>query len=227
MASPIVSRLLPGSVRFLSNAVRVSAAVYVIFGVMPFFVSDFALVNSSRIGLGLCVSFFHVASFRIITGCLEERARKHVQGRKAGITNIGGVTFVFLSTVVASWHWSLPFLLPCLALLVFFPATRYRYFGETTSTAGSVVDSRANPGRDYVFFCAFVVKVRLIAMSVVYTLTTVIPFRIAELSGSPRLANSIALSITTLSSAVIGLFFGRLRISTSTLMPAAFAFLAV
>ena len=226
VASPIVSRLLPDSVRGLSNVMRVSTVVYIIFGVTPFFVSDFALVYASRLGLGLCISLFHVASFRIITRCLEEGSRKHVLGRQAGFTNIGGVTFVFLSTVVASWHWSLPFLLPCLALLVFLPATRTRCFGEITSTAVSATESRTNPGWDYVFFCTFVAMVGLIAMSVVYTLTTIIPFRIAELSESPRIANSIALSITTLSSAVTGLIFGKLRISTSILMSAAFAFLA-
>ena len=227
VASPIMTRVLPTGIESLILMVRVSALLYAIFGIVPFLVSDFILIYSSRIGLGLCISLFHVASFRIITKCMIGSRRKGVLGRQSGITNIGGITFVFLSTALASWSWSYPFLLPCLALIVLVPTFRWQQMRENSCEANSTIGDNIRPSRDFVLFCAFVALVGAFAMCVVYTLTTIVPFQMAQFSDSPRLANSITLAITTVCSAVIGLTFGRLPFSIPALLTAAFIWLSI
>jgi MFS family permease len=87
-------------------------ALYVAFGVVPYFTTDVALVLASRFALGALCGIVAVAATVTLVACYEGRARDAMLGLQSAVGSAGGLFCILAAGAIASrFDWRLVFLL--------------------------------------------------------------------------------------------------------------------
>ncbi|UUX35429.1 MFS transporter [Fundicoccus culcitae] len=95
----------------------------IIFGIMPYFLTDFYAILASRILLGLAIGLYSPHAISLISLSYSGQERTTLLGMQMGISGLGNAIFLFAAGILAAITWQTTFfvylLIACVALLVF------------------------------------------------------------------------------------------------------------
>ncbi|MGC8857589.1 MAG: MFS transporter [Ignavibacteria bacterium] len=89
------------------------------FSVLSFFARDFHLLIIFRFLSGIGAAPLGAINITLIGDLFNKDKREKILGYNNSVLNLGITVFPFLAGILANFHWSLVFVLPSLALLIF------------------------------------------------------------------------------------------------------------
>lgn len=196
-----------GRVRLLTGALL----LYGLSGTMGGVVDNFTVLLLSRTGLGIAVAAVMSISTTLIGDYFDAEERMRFLGTQASFMALGGIVFLNLGGVLAEWSWRGPFMI-YLTGLVLAPLCMKFLHEPPPHQPPPVTDSDETPvpvnNRGWI---ALAYALGLTGMLMFYVVPTQLPFLLnAEFNASSSTIG-MAVSVVTLTSALVSFNYGRIR----------------
>jgi MFS family permease len=204
-----------------------SVLLYMIAGTSGLYLQDLNHILIGRIILGIAVAGVMTSTSALVGDLFVGPARAKMLGLQGAAGGFGGVIFLGLGGLLASYNWRGPFwiyLLP-LVLLVLIPLVSRSLQPTSPVVQHAKSTSAALPTSTMLTVYA----TGFILMLSFYALPVQLPFLLAERGYTSPLFSGASLSGMTLVSALLGIFYGRLTqgYSFTALSIAASAFIGI
>lgn len=183
-----------------------SLVLYAVIGTSGYFVADLWLLLASRAVLGVAVGGVMTAVSATIADWFEGPERASFLGLQQAAASLGGVVFLPLAGLLATFDWRAPFWLYGLAALVALAAMRFVHERPRAFTP----EVGGGSGRSVLARVLGVYVLALGATMVFYMAPTQVPFLLEGLGAGPVLVG-LVIAGSTVSSAIGGLAFPVLR----------------
>jgi MFS family permease len=187
-----------------------SLVVYGLAGTTGLYLKSLTSIIAGRALLGIAVAGVMTCVTTLITDYYTGPDRAKFMGIQSSFMALGGVFFLVFGGLLADIHWRLPFAIYFFSLVMLVPVIIWINEPklQTRTAAGPDTSSREPiPWRP-------VLKVYSLAfagMAMLYTIPVHLPFYLRQLMGASGAGAGIAISFSTLFSALAGMFFPRIR----------------
>ena len=209
--APVVGRLVDRAGR--RPVLLVSLVLYGIAGGSGLVLGNLFAVLAGRFVLGVAVAGVMVTATTLVSDYYDGDRRSQVLGYQAAAMNAGGVVFLAVGGVLASWSSRGPFTVYLLAL-VLLPAV-WKLIDEpdrsSAEQAGASAGARPGRLRDSWRLLVVVYVLATVGMLVFYTVPTRLPFFLQGLGGYGPTAVGLVMALPNLVGAVVSTFYGRIR----------------
>lgn len=206
--APIAGRLVDRVGR--RPVLMVSLVLYAVAGGSGLVLGDLFAVLAGRFVLGVAVAGIMVTATTLVSDYFSGEHRSKVLGYQAASMNLGGVVFLALGGVLASWSSRGPFAVYLLAL-VLLPAV-WRLVDEPGRSGAEEAGASAGarPGRllDSWRLLVVVYVLATVGMLVFYTIPTRLPFFLQDLGGYGPTAVGLVMALPNLVGAVVSTAYG-------------------
>ena len=175
-------------------------------------VGNLSAVLAGRLVLGVAVAGVMVTATTLVSDYYDGDRRSKVLGYQAAAMNGGGVVFLAVGGVLASWSSRGPFAIYLLAL-VLVPAAWRLVDEPERAGADEAGAGGARPGglRDSWRLLVVVYALATVGMLVFYTVPTRLPFFLQGLGGYGPTAVGLIMALPNLVGAVVSTAYGRVR----------------
>ncbi len=207
LASPLYGWLIDrfGRKKFL----LVSLIIYAFAGTSGFFMNDLYSILVGRAILGIAVAGIMTTSTTLIGDYFQGEERNRFVGLQGAFIGLGAVVFLSAAGFLADIRWQLPFLIYLFSVPILFLAVKFLHEPQRESKKNEAKgDARFNYSRLRVYWILFLSFFGIVFF---YMLPVQIPYL---LKGMPNVNNSmvgIAISSSTLSSALVSFNLRRIR----------------
>ncbi len=187
-----------------------SLALYALAGAAGGLMDSLFGLLATRALLGVAVAGVMACATTLIGDYFSGQARQQFMGLQGSFMALGGVVFLNASGWLALISWRAVFLIYLASLLVAWLAWHTLYEPKKTRSTAPLGDAaliQHFPWRQ----CVPVYLLGFMAMSLFYLLPAQMPFLLLERFGSNSLETAWVVSASTLSGALAGLAFGRVK----------------
>lgn len=191
----------------------ISLLLYGAAGFSGYWAESLVALLAGRAVLGVAVAGIISMSTTLIGDYFEPGERARFLGFQGSFMVLGGLLFLNLGGVLAEWNWRGPFIvyLASIALLPMAARVLYEPKREPAERAGAP-RCKAPVDRPTT---ALVYILAMLGMMLLYVVPTQLPFFLAEKANIGSAAVGFAISTTTLTSAVVSFFYGRIQALSS------------
>lgn len=205
-----------GRVRLLTTALL----MYGVTGTLGGLIDNFTALLLSRAGLGIAVAAVMSISTTLIGDYFETDERMRFLGTQASFMALGGIVFLNLGGVLAEWSWRGPFMIYVSGLIL--APLCYKYLIEPTPqnspTAADLPGYGDNPvAPDNRGWIALAYILGLVGMLLFYMVPAQLPFLLNTTFQASSSVIGMAVSVVTLTSALVSFHYGRIRKRISVL----------
>ena len=224
----------------------VSTFVFGVAGTAGYLAPTLTWLLISRAVLGVAAGGLMTSLATLIADYYTGAVRARFMGRQAAVMGFGGAASLALGGVLADIGWRVPFLTYCFAIVVLplIVLVLYEPFADercaekplpasgpgqcvvesmrATSSATLTGAEGSSPSVTFVLFVCLVV----LGIQLLFTLIPVhLPFHLQEMSAATAYQSGLAISVTSLSYALVALAYGRSapRLDHPTALTAGFA----
>lgn len=162
---------------------------------------------TTRALLGIGVAGVMGMATTLIGDYFAGQERQAFMGLQGSFMALGGVIFINLGGFLALWSWRANFLVYLFSLIVFFLA--WRFLSEPQAGPSS---SEQKMGTGFPLLAVLpVYALGFVAMAMFYLLPAQMPFLLVERFQANSLQTAWVVATSTLSGALAGFFFGRIK----------------
>ncbi|WP_114417912.1 MFS transporter [Marinospirillum perlucidum] len=183
--------------------------IYALGGAAGSLAENMTWMLTTRALLGIGVAGIMGLATTLIGDYFSGQERQSFMGLQGSFMALGGVVFVNLGGLLALWSWRANFLIYLFSLVVLLLAWLYlREPGQSEDQeAGEQETSGGFPlARVLPVYC-----LGFVAMALFYLLPAQMPFLLAERFAANSLETAWVIAVSTLSGAVAGFLFGRIK----------------
>jgi MFS family permease len=187
-----------------------SLVLYGIAGSSGFFLDNMIAILVSRAFLGIAVAGIMTTAVTLIGDYFRDDERNAFMGIQAGFMGLGGVVFISMAGLFADIQWNAPFLIYAFSFIVTVFAFVYLYEPQVKHSKDESKESKVSRTS----FPRIIILIYLIAFFGVvffYMLPVQIPFLLKNLDNVSNAMVGYAISLATLSSAIISMNFSKLK----------------
>ncbi|MFE5580128.1 MFS transporter [Kitasatospora sp. NPDC056531] len=205
-----------------------SVALFAVAGSSGLYLGNLYAVLVGRLLLGVAVAGIMTATTTLVADHYPGQQRSRILGLQAGFMGFGGVAFLSLGGVLADLSWRGPFAIYLVAL----PLTILTLWliREPHATDGAAAEAEAADTAGGFPKLAFGIYALVFASQLVfYTIPSQLPFYLDDLANVGAGGSGLAIALMSLSTALVGLSFGRIGKNRShrTIAIATFVLLTV
>jgi MFS family permease len=173
--------------------------------------------------LGVAVAAIMTTATTLVADYMAGEKRARFMGWQASAMAGGGMVYLLAGGLLADLSWRLPFALYLVALLLL-PLAWWR-LPEPASGTGAAVAQEPEPQAPVPYrLLAVVYALALFGLVSFYMVPVQLPFLLEEALGLGPSASGLAISVSTLVSALVSLVYGRVRARLSATAVAALVF---
>ncbi len=186
-----------------------SLLLYALAGTTGAYLHNIYLILVGRAFLGISVAGSMITITTLIGDFLQGQERSRFLGFQGSFMAFGGVVFILFAGWLADINWAFPFWIYSFSLFVFglcyFFVPEPPVVGQGKDIQGSNPLVYNKPGAHFVMLMGFA------GMALFYIIPAQLPFLLAQMEGVSNSMIGYAISLSTLSGAIVSFFYGRLR----------------
>ncbi|MFF0292705.1 MFS transporter [Kitasatospora sp. NPDC004614] len=224
--APVVGALIDRSGR--KPILVASVALFAVAGSTGLFLSNLYAILVFRLLLGIAVAGIMTATTTLVADHYPGQQRSRVLGLQAGFMGFGGVAFLSLGGALADISWRGPFAIYLVAVpMTFLTLWLIR---EPRPADGAAAEAGAADTAGGFPKLAFGIYALVFAAQLVfYAIPSQLPFYLDELAHVGAGGSGLAIALMSLSTALVGLSYGRIGKNRShrTIAVTTFVLLAV
>lgn len=211
------------------NTLLIALLVYGIAGVSGLIIDNIYALLLSRFVLGIAVAGIMNSGIALVGDYFEAQKRAQFLGLQASFMSIGGIVFLNIGGYLAEWSWRGPFGLYAIAFFIiplaiyFLPKVKNSPLRTSQNAINKTLSQKDKFNIYKVFYLGF------IGMLFFYLIPVQVPYLLKNKLQFSALAVGLAISISTLSAALISLFFQKIaqRITPAKIYTLTFLFISL
>lgn len=186
-----------------------SLLLYALAGTTGAYLNNIYLILVGRAFLGVAVAGSMITITTLIGDYLQGQERSRFLGFQGAFMAFGGVFFILFAGWLADINWAYPFWIYSFSLLVlglcyfFVPEPSVARQWKKQAGYNAIIYDKLSAR--FVMFMGFA------GMALFYIIPAQVPFLLAQMEGVSNSMIGYAISLSTLSGAIVSFFYGRLR----------------
>lgn len=186
-----------------------SLLLYALAGTTGAYLNNIYLILVGRAFLGISVAGSMITITTLIGDYLQGQERSRFMGFQGAFMAFGGVFFILFAGWLADINWAFPFWIYSFSLLVL--GLCYFFVPEPSLPSHSISKAGSAPAPYDKLSAGFVMLMGFAGMALFYIIPAQVPFLLAQMEGVSNSMIGYAISLSTLSGAIVSFFYGRLR----------------
>lgn len=201
---------------------------FALTGASGLYLDSLATILIGRALLGISVAAIMTVTVTLVGDYFSGNARDRFLGVKSAAIGFGGVVFLTVGGYLADMHWRAAFSVYLLAFLIL-PFILIYLFEPERDRATIEVAGKARPLEIPLARIGAIYGVGMFIMIIFYTIPVQLPFYLREIGIMNPSRAGVAIATSMLSSALLSLFYGRIRrrLSFDTIFVLVFACFAL
>lgn len=191
------------------NLLTYSLLLYAIGGTSGYYLDNIYLILVGRMVLGISVGGIMTLSIALIGDYFKGNERTAFMGLRGAFVGLGGVVFIIIAGWLADIQWQMPFLIYLFSIPVLILVYLYLYEPvNVDNTSGLEPDALPSYNRK---MALIVYALAFITVVFFYMIPVQIPFILNNMEGISNSEIGYAISISTLTSAIVSLSYRRIK----------------
>jgi len=202
-----------------------SLVCYSIGGVSGYFFNNIYYILVGRALLGISVGGIMTIATTLIGDYFKGNERNTFAGLQGAFMGFGGVVFISIAGWFADIHWQMPFLIYLFAIPVLILGFIYLYEPKQIVTEVTTIDkSKYNKKLAFIIYILIFLGILFF-----YMIPVQIPFLLGDFGDISYSKIGYAIGISTLSSAIISMNYGRIKaiLSFKSILQIAFIIMGI